>query len=92
MDPTSGKELARIPHMSTVNGVSFSADGNYLATTSSQSLQFWAMSKIQQVKSEDLIPATCSYLFENFSLEQWRTFFGSDPYQAMCENLSQPQE
>ena len=92
MDPVTGKELARIPHMNMVNGVSFSADGNYLATTSSQTLQFWAMSKIQQIQSEDLIPTACVYLFENFSLEQWQTFFGSDNYELMCKDLPEPQE
>lgn len=87
MDVESGKEVARIPHLSTVNGVSFSTDGSYLVTTSSQALQFWAGSEIQQVKSEDLITATCSYLIENFSPAQWRTFFGDDTYEPICQNL-----
>ena len=92
MDVASGKEVARIPHLSTVNGVSFSAEGKYLATASSQALQFWDLSEIPQVKSEDLIAASCSYLIENFSPAQWQTFFGGETYERMCANLPEPQQ
>jgi WD40 repeat protein len=91
MDVAEGKEVARIPHLSTVNGVSFSADGNYLATASSRELRFWAMSGIRQVKSDDLIAFACSYLYENFSSTQWEQFFAGEPYEPMCKDLP-PQE
>ena len=92
VDAASGKELARIPHLATVNGVSFSVDGRYLATAFSKALQFWEMAKIRQVKSDDLIPAACSHLFENFSPAQWETFFAGESYQPLCEELSMPQD
>jgi WD40 repeat protein len=91
MDVTSGKEVARIPHLSTVNGVSFSSDGNYLATASSHALQFWEMSKIRQIKSDDLIPAACSYLYENLSSPQWEQFFAGEDYEFLCEDLPTPE-
>jgi WD40 repeat protein len=89
----SGKELARIPHLDTVNGVSFSADGAYLATASSTLLQVWEMDQIQLIKSEpdDLISAACSRLFENFDPPQWTTFFGNEKYKTLCEDLPVPE-
>ena len=90
MDST-GKELARIPHLDTVNGVSFSADGKYLATASSTLLQIWEIDKIQLIKSDELIQAGCSRLFENFDPAQWSTFFGNEKYKTLCETLPVPE-
>ena len=89
----AGKELARIPHLDTVNGVSFSADGTYLATASSTTLQIWEMDKIPLIKSEpdDLISAACSRLFKNFDPPQWTTFFGNEKYKTLCEDLPVPE-
>jgi WD40 repeat protein len=87
VDVATGKEVARIPHISTVTGVSFSADGNYLATSSSRDLQFWELSGIQQVKSGELATAACSYLYENFSSAQWDQFFSGEPYKPLCTDL-----
>jgi WD40 repeat protein len=86
-----GKELARIPHLDTVNGVSFSADGKYLATASSTLLQIWEIDKIQLIKSEALLPAACSRLFENFDPAQWSTFFGNEKYKTLCDSLAVPE-
>ncbi|HEU4744863.1 MAG TPA: hypothetical protein VFS61_06485, partial [Anaerolineales bacterium] len=86
-----GQELARIPHLDSVNGVSFSADGKYLATASSTLLQIWAIDKLQLIKSGELIPAACSRLFENFDPAQWSTFFGSEKYKTLCDSLPVPE-
>ena len=91
MDTATGKEVARIPHISTVNGVSFSGDGSYLATASSRSLHFWEMAKIRQVKTNDLVSITCLYLFESFSPAQWETFFPGESYEPLCKDLDPPQ-
>jgi WD40 repeat protein len=91
MDNT-GKELARISHMDTVNGVSFSADGSYLATASATLFQVWALDKIELIQRDRLIPAACSHLFENLSRTQWETFFAGETYQRLCENLPEPKE
>jgi WD40 repeat protein/cell division protein FtsB len=86
-----GKELARIPHRDTVNSVSFSAEGKYLATASSTLLQVWELNKIELIKSDELIPAACSRLFENFDPAQWSTFFGNEKYKTLCESLPVPE-
>ena len=86
-----GKELARIPHRDTVNGVSFSADGKYLATASSTLLQIWEIDNLQLIKSDELIPAACSRLFENFDPVQWSTFFGNEKYKTLCDTLPVPE-
>jgi WD40 repeat protein len=86
-----GKELARIPHLDTVNSVSFSADGKYLATASSTLLQIWEIDRLQLIESDELIPAACSRLFENFDPAQWSTFFGNEKYKTLCDNLPVPE-
>jgi len=90
IDPSTVKEMARIPHSGIVAGVSYSADGNTLATTSLKGVQFWDMSKIQTLKSEDLVNAACLRLEANFSESQWSNLFGGEPYQILCDNLSVP--
>jgi WD40 repeat protein len=85
IDVNTRKEVARIPNLSTVNGVSFSTDGKYLATASSRSLEFWEMSDIQLIKSDELMAAACSYLFEDFTAPQWAQFFGDEPQVQLCE-------
>ncbi len=91
MDIATGKEVARISHRSSVNSVSFSADGSYLVTASSQALQFWEMAEIQQIRSEDLITTACSYLYKNFSSAQWGQFFVGEKYEPLCKDLPTPE-
>jgi WD40 repeat protein len=96
IDVASGKEVARIPHTDIVNGVSYSPDGKYLATVSSKVLQLWNTEKLGPIEikgeSQDLISAACSRLFENLTHAQWETFFGSEKYVPLCENLPEPQD
>lgn len=92
LDPATGREIARIPHIDIVNGVSFSADGKILATGSSKVLQFWDVSKIQRIRKDDLVPTACSRLVRNFDTSQWSTLFGDEKYRTLCENLPVPQE
>ena len=90
IDTTTGKELARIPHVGVVSGVSFSADGSILATASSRTMQFWEVAGIQLIKADDLIETACSRLTENFSQERWSALFGSQPYELLCTDLPVP--
>ncbi len=90
IDPNTGEEVARIPHIDIVNGVSFSADGTMLATASSKVLQFWNIKDIQQIKRDHLVPAACSRLLENFDAAQWQALFGDEQYRTLCENLPIP--
>jgi WD40 repeat protein len=90
MDVTTGKEVARIPHISTVNGVSFSEDGRYLATGSSQALRFWEMAGIPLVKTEDLIRTACLALPENFDVPQLSALFEEEDYEPVCDDRAAP--
>jgi len=92
LDPATGKEVARIPHIDIVNGVSFSTDGKYLATGSSKVLQFWDVSKIQPIRNDDLVSTACSRLIKNFDTAQWSNLFGDEKYRTLCENLPVPQD
>jgi WD40 repeat protein len=87
IDTATGEEIARIPHIDVVNDVSFSADGNILATASSKALQFWNLAKIQKIEKGDLVAEACKRLIENFSEADWQRHFGNEPYRILCENL-----
>jgi len=91
IDTASGEEIARIPHIGIVNGVSFSADGKILATASSKALQFWDIGTIPQVRKNDLISTACARLIQNFDTAQWTALFGNEPYRILCENLPAPE-
>lgn len=90
IDTATGQEIARIPHIDIVNGVSFSLDGSTLATASSKTLQFWNMASIHQIKTDILVPTACSRLVRNLDAAQWKTLFGDQPYRALCESLPTP--
>lgn len=90
IDVATGEEIARIPHIDIVNGVTFSNDGNTLATVSSRSLQLWDIPDIEQIKPDRLVPTACSRLERNLDAAQWGALFGDQPYRALCENLPVP--
>ena len=90
VDVSTGKELARIPHISAVNGVSFSVDGNHLATGSSQALRFWNMAGIPLIETEDLIQTACLALPEGFDVSQLSSLFEEEDYEPVCETTGTP--
>ncbi len=90
IDPKTGEEVARIPHVDVVNGVTFSGDGNILATASSKVLQFWNIANVQQIKKDNLVLMACSRLVKNFDAAQWHALFGDQEYRILCENATVP--
>ena len=90
IDPLTVKETARIPHAGIVAGVSYQADGDIFATTSLRSIQFWDMTRIQALHSDDLVDEACKRLKENFSEAQWGNLFGGQPYETLCDQLPVP--
>jgi DNA-binding beta-propeller fold protein YncE len=84
IDTASGKEVARIPYRDVVTGVAFSPDGKYLTTVSSSVLQRWEISKLEQIKSSDLIQTACSRLIGKFSESQLKALF--DNPVSLCDN------
>jgi WD40 repeat protein len=88
IDTSTGEEVTRIPHRGIVYDVSFSPDGSMLASASQRIVQFWNVSQLQSLAKDDLVPAACSRLTENFSESQWAALFGADqPYEKLCDNL-----
>ena len=90
IDPITLEEYSRIPHTGTVNSVAFSADGSTLLTSSLKVLQFWDISKIQEIKKANLVAIACGHLSENLTGEQWSTLFDNERYRPLCENLPVP--
>ena len=90
VDPQTVKEAARIPHAGRVVGVSFSADGNIMATASLKTIQFWDTTKLQTIRADDLVNAACARLTANFSEAQWSSLFGKEEYRVLCEGLPVP--
>jgi WD40 repeat protein len=90
IDPATGEEVARIPHIDIVNGVSFSGDGSILATASSKVLQFWNIANVQQIRKDNIVPTACSRLVKNFDTAQWQALFGEQDYRILCENITVP--
>jgi WD40 repeat protein len=90
IDTETGQEVARIPHVDTVNDLSFAPDGLTLASASSNLIQFWDISNIQPIKTDDLIESACSRLVKNLDKDQWAALFGDEQYRVLCENLPIP--
>jgi len=91
INPDTVTETARIPQSGTVYGVSYSADGNTLVTSSLKAIQFWDIVKgIETIETKDLVTAACSRLTANFSYADWSNLFGNEPYRTLCENLPIP--
>jgi WD40 repeat protein len=90
VNPISLEEYARIPHTGTVNSVSFSVDGATLMTSSLKVLQFWDVSKIQEIKKENMVETACKHLTENLTGEQWSTLFDTERYRPLCVDLPVP--
>ena len=90
VDTDSVEEMSRIPHAGKVAGLSFSIDGNILATASLSAVQFWDVEKIQLLHADDLVDAACKRLRENFSEAQWNNLFGDQVYDTLCDQLPVP--
>jgi WD40 repeat protein len=90
VEPFTVKEIARIPHAGDVTGLSYSADGNRMATASLRAAQFWDMAPIPAINSDDLVSTACSRLSANFSPAQWSNLFGSEEYRELCPGLPVP--
>lgn len=90
VNPFTVKEIARIPHAGDVVGLSYSVNGNVMATASLRAVQFWEMAQIQTIGSNDLVKAACSRLSANFSQAQWSNLFGGEEYRMLCAGLPAP--
>jgi WD40 repeat protein len=90
IDTSKVEEIARIPHAGKVTGISYSLDGNVMATASLKAVQFWNVTKVDGVETDNLIQSACSRLTMNFSQAQWSNLFGAEPYRVLCDSLPTP--
>jgi WD40 repeat protein len=82
------QEVARVTHDNEVFMANFTPDGRYLVTTSSdQTARVWLLN------SKDMIERACNGLTRNLTRQEWRQYFGAEPYHKTCainENLVRP--
>jgi WD40 repeat protein len=90
IDPITLEEYARIPVTGTVNSISFSPNGASFMTSSRRVLQFWDLTKIQQVKQESIVETACQHLLENFAQNEWELHFKNEDYKPLCTYLPVP--
>jgi WD40 repeat protein len=90
IDSATVKEMARLPLSVKASGLSYSSDGNMLATASLKVVQFWDVKKVQSLNSDNLVNAACSRLTANFSEAQWNNLFPNERYRLLCEGLPVP--
>ncbi len=90
LDPLTVKETGRVSLAGDVDGLAFSANGSVLATASQRAVQFWRLSSIPPVNSEDLIVTACARLTANLSQAQWSNLFSGETYRVLCEGLPVP--
>jgi WD40 repeat protein len=90
IDLTTLEEYARIPMTGTVNSISFSPTAPTFMTASLRVLQFWDLTKVQQVEETGLVETACLHLLENFSQDQWELLFKGEEYKPLCANLQMP--
>jgi WD40 repeat protein len=90
INPLTVEETARIPQAGDVTGMSYSADGAVMAAASSRAIQFWDVTRLEVIDSNELVPAACARLTTNFSQAQWSNFFGDEEYRVLCEGLPVP--
>ena len=86
-DLSTGEEVSRLPHSEAVTSVSFSNDGQWLATVSRKVVQFWDVPALPLVSTSELISVACSHLTANISESEWEVIFPGEAYRPLCPDL-----
>jgi tetratricopeptide (TPR) repeat protein len=70
-------------HEGKIKSSLFSSNTRYIATIGkdNSSIHVWLW------QSSDLIEEACQRLTRNLSLDEWKQYFGQEPYTKTCENL-----
>lgn len=79
---STGREVAGLLHPSDPYNVSVSPNGRYIATLAGGDVvTVWLW------RSEDVIAEAHRRLTRNLTFEEWKRFFGDEPYRKTCPNL-----
>jgi len=89
-DPLTGNEVNRIRQKGEVTALAFSPDASAMFSSAMRTLQFFDLSLLKRISSEEIVPSACSRLTENFSASEWSFFFAEENYRKMCESLPEP--
>jgi WD40 repeat protein len=89
-------ELTRAAHPEAVERVHYSADGKLLVTTTAKGgVYAWASNQDQpaaeDVAIELLIEELGRRVRRNLTLDEWRRYFGDEPYRRTFEHLEGPE-
>jgi len=79
------REVARVTHDGEVFVADFTPNGRYLFTASDDQT-----SRVWLLKPEDLVEKACNGLTRNLSHQEWRNYFGAEPYHKTCKGLPSP--
>lgn len=90
LDPSTGGELNRIRQKGEVTDMTFAPDGGMLYSASLRTIQYFDLTAMNDISGDDIIPAACSRLTQNFSASEWIFFFGEEEYRMLCEALPIP--
>jgi WD40 repeat protein len=86
-DISIGEEISRLPHSESVTSVSFSNNGNLLATVSRKVIQIWDVPALPLDPTSELIGEACSHLTANISEDEWEIIFPGEDYHSICPDL-----
>jgi WD40 repeat protein len=76
----NGEEIARMTHSENVYEVRFSPDGQYLAARAQDGITM-----LWRLWPGDLPTEACRRVERNLTSEEWRTYFGDEPYRKTCD-------
>ncbi len=78
-DAGNGRLVSSFPHEEGVIAAALTSKGDHLATlTSSGTLRLWS------VAEQDLVGMACHIAGRNLTINEWRQYFGTQPYHKTC--------